>query len=73
MKPFKTPYGNIHLAPERYEEFLAIVSKHTTALILELKKHKIAPVVVALEKTDIYELDELKKMDELRQLNNKES
>lgn len=66
MKPFKTPYGNIHLTLERYEEFLAIVSKHTTALMFELKEHKIAPVILALEKTDIYELDELKKRDELR-------
>ena len=72
MKPFKTPYGNIHLTPERYEEFLVIVSKHTTALMLELKEHKIVPIIVALEKTSIYELDELKKLEELRQLSNKE-
>ena len=68
---FETAYGNIHLTPERYQEFLNIVSKHTTALMLELKEHKIVPVLLALEKTDIYELDELKNRDKLRQLHNK--
>lgn len=70
---FETAYGNIHLTPERYQEFLNIVSKHTTALMLELKEHKIAPVLLALEKTDIYELDELKNRDEFQRLNNKKS
>lgn len=68
---FETTYGNIHLTPERYQEFLNIVSKHTKALMLELKEHKIAPVLLALEKTDIYELEELKNRDKLRQLHNK--
>lgn len=56
---FETAYGNIHLTPERYQEFLNIVQKHTTALMLELKKHKIVPVCLSLAKTSIYELEEL--------------
>lgn len=71
-EPKETAYGKIYLSDERYKEFLQIVDKHTHALIQELLEHKIAPRIIALEKTSIYELDELKESDESHQLSNKD-
>lgn len=63
---FETPYGTVHLTQERYKEFLSIVNKHTTALLLELKEHKIVPSFIALQKTSIRELDDIMQQDKLR-------
>ncbi len=50
-------YGKIYLSEERNKEFISIVSKHTTALLLELKEHRIIPSHISLEKTTVRELD----------------
>ncbi|MDE5888438.1 MAG: hypothetical protein K2H20_00285 [Bacilli bacterium] len=60
----KTNYGNIHLTPERYQEFLCIVNKHTTNLMLELKEHEIIPVCIALQPTSVFELKEINKINQ---------
>lgn len=73
IEPKETAYGQVYLSDERYEEFIKIVGKHTTALMTELLEHKIAPTFLSLEKTSIYELDDLKELDRQRQLNRKES
>lgn len=71
-QPFESAYGTIHLTPERYQEFLDIVNKHTYALMIELKERGIALGHLSLEKTSVWELEELREKDRLQQLSNSE-
>ena len=64
-------YGRCHLSKERTQQFINIVDKHHKALLLELREHKIIPAFIALEKTTVWELDDIIEMDRLRRLNNK--
>lgn len=63
----------VFLSEERKKEFQALESKHMLNLARDCNRHGFAPVAFGLRYLAIYEMDELKKRDELRQLKNKET
>lgn len=67
-------YGKLYLSEERAKEYIDIVTKHHLAMMDELKEKGIIPSVVRLEKTTVWEYEDIKRIDEERQskkLNNK--
>jgi len=64
-------YGKLYLSEERASEYINIVSKHLRSMMIELKEHKIIPCVVSLGKTTVREYDDVIKLAELKQYQNK--
>lgn len=62
-------YGKLYLSEERAKEYIDIVSNHLHNMMIELKEHKIIPIVVSIDKTSVFEYDEIIRRGEERVLN----
>ena len=64
IKPIENAYGKMYLSEERAKEYMQIVSNYLIEMMIELKKHKLIPCFVTLEKTTVWEYDFIKEKGE---------
>lgn len=60
-----------NVSPERLKEYMEIAHKHLANYMVECQEHGFCPIPGRVDCDALYEMDYVKKLDELRQSKNK--